>query len=260
MVISVIVPVYRQEKTIEDDIKNIEKSLAALGQEFEIVVVVDGSPDASYEKARRLESAKIKIYSYKVNKGKGYALRYGAVRAHGDVVVFLDSGMEINPRGIGMLWEHLKWYQADIVIGSKRHPASKVNYPPVRKIMSFFYQFFIYCLFGLKVKDTQTGIKMFRREVLEKILPRLLVKMYAIDIEMLAVAHYLGFKRIFEAPVDVSYRFDDLTHASTLGHIVRMIKDTLAVFYRLKILHYYDDGNERKWVYDPDLEMNVNIG
>ncbi len=258
--ISVIVPVYRQEKTIEDDVKNIEKSLAALGQEFEIVVVVDGSPDASYEKARRLESAHVKIYSYNVNKGKGYALRYGAVRARGEVIVFLDAGMEINPRGIGMLWEHLKWYQADIVIGSKRHPASMVNYPPTRKIMSFFYQFFIYCLFGLKVKDTQTGIKMFRREILEKILPRLLVKMYAIDIEMLAVAHYLGFKRIFEAPVDVSYSFDDLTHASTLGHIVRMIKDTLAVFYRLRILHYYDEGNERKWVYDPDLQMKVNIG
>ena len=139
--ISVIVPVYRQEKTIEDDVKNIEKSLAALGQEFEIVVVVDGSPDASYEKARRLESAHVKIYSYNVNKGKGYALRYGAVRARGEVIVFLEAGMEINPRGIGMLWEHLKWYQADIVIGSKRHPASMVNYPPTRKIMSFFTSF-----------------------------------------------------------------------------------------------------------------------
>ena len=60
------------------------------------------------------------------------------------------------------------------------------------------------------------------------------------DIEMLAVARYLGFKRIYEAPVEIDYRFDDLTHASTLDSIFRMLWDTLAVFYRLRILHYYD--------------------
>lgn len=258
--LSVIVPAYKQEGTITKDIKNIEQSLLASSQPFEIVVVVDGSPDKTLESASELESSRIKVFSYAVNKGKGYALRYGAARAVGDPIVFLDAGMEINPRGIGLLWEHLKWYEADIVIGSKRHPASKVSYPLQRRVTSFFYQLLIFLLFGLNVKDTQTGLKMFRREVLTNVLPRLLVKMYAIDIEILAVSRRLGFRRIYEAPVDVSYRFDDLTHAATLGHILRMIKDTLAVFYRLKIQHYYDDGNERKWIYDPDLKMKINIG
>lgn len=258
--ISVIVPVYRQEKTIEEDIRNIEKSVGALGQDFEIVIVVDGSPDASYEKACRLMSDRIKVYSYNVNKGKGYALRYGTVRSQGDTVVFLDAGMDIDSSGIAMLLAHMDWYQADIIVGSKRHPVSKVDYPLSRRFTSFGYQVLVRILFGLKIRDTQTGLKAFRREVLEKVMPRLLVKNYAIDIELLSVANHLGFKRIYEAPVNVYHKFTSLTKPSMRREIFNMLKDTLAVFYRLKILHYYDDGNERKWVFDPDLQMNVNVG
>lgn len=258
--ISVIVPIYKQERTIEADLKNIEQALCETAQPYEIIGVVDGSPDKSFEKIKPLASESIQVFSYDKNKGKGYALRYGAARARGERIVFLDAGMEINPRGISMLMEHMKWYGADVVIGSKRHPASKVNYPFQRKITSLFYQIFVFLLFGLKVRDTQTGLKLFRREVLEKVLPRLLVKMYATDIEILAVANHLGYKRIFEAPVDVSYSFADLTHAATLRSIWCMIKDTLAVFYRLRILRFYDDGNERRWVFDQDLQMKVNIG
>lgn len=258
--VSVIVPVYKQERTIEADLKNIESALKETARGFEIIAVVDGSPDKSFEKIQPLSSEQIRPFVYEKNKGKGYALRYGAARARGKWIVFLDAGMEINPRGISMLLEHMKWYEADVVVGSKRHPASKVRYPVQRKVTSFFYQIFVYLLFGLKVKDTQTGLKVFKREVLEKVLPRLLVKMYATDIETLAVAHHLGYRRIFEAPVDVDYSFGDLTHAATLRHIWRMIQDTLAVFYRLRILHFYDDGNERRWVFDPDLQMKVNVG
>jgi len=258
--ISVVVPVYRQEKTIEDDIRNIEKSVEALGQDFEIVVVVDGSPDASYEKACHLAIGRVKVYSYSVNKGKGYALRYGTVRARGDIVVFLDAGMDIDSSGIAMLLSHMDWYQADIIVGSKRHPVSKVDYPLIRRLTSFGYQVLVRILFGLKIRDTQTGLKAFRRGVLDKVMPRLLVKNYAIDIEMLSVANHLGFKRIYEAPVNVHHSFASLAKPSMRREIFNMLRDTLAVFYRLKILHYYDDGNERKWIFDPDLQMNVNIG
>lgn len=260
MMISVVVPAYKQEATIEADLKNISGALSSLGLPYEIIVVVDGSPDRTFEKASSQVSDVIKVYAYKKNRGKGYALRFGAARAKGERIVFLDAGMDIDPAGIRMLLSHMDWYDADVVVGSKRHPVSQVDYPLFRRLTSFVYQMLTRVLFGLKIRDTQTGLKVFRKEVLDKVLPRLLVKDYAIDIEILSVASHLGFKRIYEAPVKIRHQFSSLAKASLTKEIFKMLKDTLAVFYRLRLRHYYDDGNERRWVFDPDLQMKVNIG
>ncbi|MCG2692013.1 hypothetical protein L6272_04270, partial [Microgenomates group bacterium] len=141
---------------------------------------------------------------------------------------------------ISMLLEHLEWYNADIIVGSKRHLASVVKYPWDRKILSWGYYWLVRLLFNVKIKDTQPGIKIFKRKVLEKILPKLVVKNYAFDIEMLSVAHRKGFTRIFEAPIKLKHRFGSVTDAATLNTIWHMLYDTLAVFYRLKILKFYD--------------------
>lgn len=259
--VSVVMPAYKQENTICEDIIRVKKILESLKLNYEIVVVADGTLDATYDRAKTLEEPCVRVFGYPGrNRGKGYALRFGAAKAGGDRVVFLDAGMDIDPSGIAMLLAHMDWYQADAVIGSKRHPVSRVEYPLVRRITSIGYQLLVKLLFGLNVKDTQTGLKIFRRQLLEKVMPRLLVKDYAIDIEILAVAHHLGYKRIYEAPVSVTHNFASLTQRSIIRVIFKMLRDTLAVFYRLKIRHYYDDGNERKWVFDPELQMAVNVG
>ena len=82
----------------------------------------------------------------------------------------------------------------DVVVTSKHHPDSHLNYPLMRKIMSWCYYQFIRVMFGLPVRDTQTGLKVFRREVLERVLPRLLVKKFAYDVELLATAVKLGYR------------------------------------------------------------------
>lgn len=258
--LSVIVPAYKQEKTIIRDLKNIDQTLSEGLKEidYEIICVVDGSVDDTFKQAQKAKSAKIKVISYEYNKGKGYAVRYGMARAKGELVSFLDAGMDISPKGIMMLMAHIGWYDADIIVGSKRHPVSRVNYPFLRHILSIGYHLGCKLLFGLPLTDTQSGIKIFKRKVLEKVLPRLLVKHYAMDIEMLAVAKYLGFDRIYEAPIEV--RFDKRTSRIKWSTILKMIWDTMAVFYRLRILKYYDDGNEQKWVYDPELQFRVNVG
>lgn len=254
MKLSVVMPAYRQEKTIVEDVSRIEQLVQKIfPDDYEILVVVDGRVDRTFEQLSQLTSPRVKKFVYETNRGKGYALRFGVAKAVGDYIVFLDAGMEINPKGVAVLWEYLKRCEADVVIGSKRHPESKVAYPLLRRLTSVGYQLLVRLLFGLNVKDTQTGLKIFRREVLEKVMPRLLVKDYAIDIEILAVAHHLGFKKIFEAPVDVRHTFVSLTQKSMLRIILRMFRDTLAVFYRLRILRYYDDANQRKWVFDPEL-------
>jgi glycosyltransferase involved in cell wall biosynthesis len=258
--LSVIIPIYLQEKTIQKDLKRIESALKQIRYNYEIICVVDGEDDQSYPRAKKIVSKKIKVFSYPKNKGKGHAVRYGMARSKGDYIAFIDAGMEIDPNGISMILEHMEWYQADIIIGSKRHPASQVNYPFKRKVISKIYQLFVRFFIGLNVTDTQVGLKIFRRRVLEKVLPRLLVKAYAFDLELLSVAHRLGFKKIFEAPVKLNYNFQDLTHSSTLAAMKAAFIDTLAIIYRLKILHYYDDQNQRKWKFDPDLNFRVNTG
>ncbi len=245
--LSVIVPAYHQEKTIAKDLRRIESVLRQIRLPYEIICVVDGLVDKTYEKAQKLTSPTLKVVGYEVNRGKGHAVRYGMRSAKGDYVAFIDAGMELNPNGLSMILEHLEWYGADIIVGSKRHPASKVNYPLIRRITSWGYQMVVRLLFGINVTDTQVGLKIFKKEVLQKTLPRLLVKQYAFDVEMLAVAYHLGFQKIFEAPVQIKYNFKDLTHASTLKSIYYMLWDTLAVFYRLRILHYYDDSHRKHW-------------
>lgn len=244
--LSVIVPAFRQAKTIVKDIKRIEKNLSQLRYPYEIIVVVDGYGDGTYSAIKKHRSETIRPYVYMKNQGKGHAVRLGMSHAKGDYIAFIDAGMEIDPNGISMLLEHMEWYNADIIVGSKRHPASIVEYPHIRKILSVGYQFIVWFLFHLNVRDTQAGIKIFKSKVLKKILPRLLVKQYAFDLEMLAVARRLGFGRIYEAPIKLKYNFFDLTHASTIKIIFNTLVDTFAIYYRLNILRYYEYNNWKK--------------
>jgi len=247
--LSVIVPAYRQEKSIRKDLETIDKILSqglSGDYDYEVICVVDGNLDGTEREAKKVASNKVRVLSYERNKGKGYAVRCGMKSAKGDLISFLDAGMEISPKGIVMLMAHMDWYEADIVVGSKRHPVSRVNYPVKRRLFSIGYHWVVKILFGLQLSDTQSGIKIFRRKVVEKILPRLLVKRYAMDIEMLVVAKHLGFERIYEAPIEV--KFDKTTSAIDWRTVFKMAWDTTAVFYRLKILRYYEDGNRANWL------------
>jgi glycosyltransferase involved in cell wall biosynthesis len=249
--LSVIIPVYKQEKTI----------LKQIRYDYEIIAVVDGtSIDKSLREIKKIKNEKLKVFGYKHNHGKGYAVRYGMAKTKGDYIAFIDSGMEIDPNGISLVLEHMEWYNADIIVASKRHPASMVNYPFDRKIISFGAHIISKFLLGINVHDTQAGLKIFKRPVLVKVLPRLMVKNYAFDLEILAVANKLGFTKIYEAPIKLNYDFSSLTHATGLKIIYSCLIEALSVFYRLRILNYYDDKNKRKWVYNPELNMRVNTG
>ena len=79
--------------------------------------------------------------------------------AKGDYVAFIDAGMEIDPNGISMILEHMEWYNADIIVGSKRHPASQVNYPLERRIISFFAQ--LYAKYFLDLKMFRYDLHLF---------------------------------------------------------------------------------------------------
>ncbi|KUK84173.1 MAG: Glycosyl transferase, family 2 [Microgenomates bacterium 39_6] len=255
--VSVIVPIFNQEKTIKKDLTRINEAMTATRFNYEIIAVIDGKEeDGSFSKAKKLNLPKLKVVGYQKNQGKGYAIRYGMARSRGDKIAFIDAGMDIDPNGISMILEHMEWYGADIIVGSKRHLASKVDYPLTREIMSRVYHRLVWLLFGFKVSDTQAGLKVFRREVLEKVLPRMLVKRFAFDVELLAIAKHLGFDRIYEAPIKLDRKRFEFSSTVAWNTAFEMVWNTLAVFYRLKILHYYDNSNWRAWPKDPKLKIN----
>lgn len=259
--LSVILPAFKQPRTISRDIKKLQKTIQSLKYRYEIVVVVDGIVDKTFDNAKKLASKNVHIVGYQNNRGKGYAVRYGMVRTRGNLVAFIDAGFDLNPQGISMLIEHMKWYDADIIVGSKRHPVSKVDYPLVRRILSVGYQIIIRIFFHIKIRDTQTGLKVFRRSVVDDVVPRLLVKRFAFDIEILSVARSLGYKRIYEAPIELNYNFrqTSIVNKKILITILHMFWDTMAVFYRLHIRHYYDDKNAKHWVIDPEITMTLKF-
>ena len=220
--LSVIIPTYIAEKFIEKNLLKVKNVLDQIRYPYEIICVVDGKVDKTFEKARKVAKkhpGKIQVVGYKNNLGKGHAVRFGMAKAKGDIIAFIDAGIELDPNSLSMLLEHFEWYNADIIVGSKRHPASKVVYPWQRRILSFGYQILVGMLFGLKVRDTQVGMKFFRREVLEKTMPRLLVKAFAFDIEILSVANYLGYRRIYEAPVELEMKFGGASTIVSKGFI-----------------------------------------
>lgn len=239
--LSLIVPVYKQEKTVEKNIKHLEGILSRLSFLYEIIVVVDGFKDKTYKNAKRIKSKKVKVLGYEKNQGKGHAVKYGMLKAKGDVIGFIDGGMDINATGISILLDSMLWNNADIVIGSKLHPESKVDYPFVRRIMSWGYRTLTHFLFGFSVRDTQVGLKFFKRKVVKDVFPKLLVKNFAFDIEMLAVANALGYSKIHEGPVELNFSGNSTITSKNFWRIIfLMLWDTVTVFYRLKIIHYYE--------------------
>ena len=237
--LSLIVPAYKKEKTIVSNIRRLQKVLDTIRYDYEIIVVVDGVLDKTYDKIKKAKLQKVNVFFYKKNQGKSYAIRFGMLRAQGDYVMFIDAGEEIDPNGISMLLEHMEWYDADIIVGSKRHPASIIQYNTPRKILSTCYYYFVKILFGINVRDTQAGIKIFKKNVITKVLPRLVEKRFAGDLEILVVAKTLGFKRIYEAPIKLDFDQAGVSKAATVEAIWGIFYDTISIFYRKNILRYY---------------------
>ena len=239
--LSLIIPAYRQEKTIIKDIENIDKILSSLPFPHELIVVVDGFLDKTHTKAKSVKNENIKVLGYKENRGKGFAIKYGVKEASGDIIGFIDAGMDLDPAEISIMLNIMAWNKADIVIGSKLHPDSKVNYPFQRKVLSWGYRTLTHILFGFKVKDTQVGLKLFKRKVAKDVFSKIIVKKFAFDIEVLAVAYKLGYHNIHEAPIKLNFKgAGSITSSNFWKIILLMLWDTVGVYYRLKIIKRYN--------------------
>jgi len=238
--LSIVIPAYRQGARIRQDIAGVQAVLASLTPSHELIVVVDGSDDDSLAHALACEADQIRIFGYEVNRGKGYAVRFGFRQASGKIIGFIDAGGDIDPVGLVAAVQTLHETGSDVVVGSKRHQASRVVYPPIRRVYSAVFQLLVRLLFGFSVSDTQTGLKVFRRVAIIEALPHMSIDRFAFDVELLAIIRRVGFRKFAESPVDVNLIFP-----SSIGGfrpILRMFVDTIATAVRVRRIRRGSDG------------------
>jgi dolichol-phosphate mannosyltransferase len=230
--LSFVIPAYNEEEFIENTLWTLDE-VVKNKLPYEIVVVNDGSLDETFARAMTYarRNGHVKVLSYPANAGKGHAVKTGFMQTTGDLVVFVDSDMEIDLRTISRYINALD--HCDIVIASKWHPDSVVEMPLARKIMSHGFNVLVRLLTGAPLRDTQVGLKAMKRSAFVNIFPRLAVKRYAFDVELLTVAKLYGLK-IVEMPTEIR-----IEKSFNLKDLFKMFLDLLGIAYRLRVVHWY---------------------
>lgn len=227
--LSIILPAYNEGENIYANILRVCEILREY--EFELIVVDDGSADNTYSEAKRaeMEGFPVRAIAQKENRGKGATLFHGFDYTSGERIVFLDADLEIAPKYLISLLKVMDDTDADIVAGVK--DMSDNQFPWLRRMMSKTYKRSVTFLFGLSISDTQTGIKLFKREVLEATVPRLSVSRFAFDIELLLAASRFGYK-IVEHPVKIIYSRSGNLGRMSSGNIFGAFFDTISIYLR----------------------------
>lgn len=167
--VSVVIPCYNEEPVIERSYRRVKEVLAMGPQDHEIIIANDGSTDGSENILRRLASqdSRLVLISYQPNRGMGYACRQMYGRASKDLVIQMDADLAMDPKEtVPAFLRELS--TADCIVAS-RYLGVKADYPLRRRIASRGYYLLNRALFGLSLKDTQSGFFGIRRATLQSL-------------------------------------------------------------------------------------------
>ena len=165
--LSVVMPVYNEARTIAAVVERVLKAPVNLPKE--IIVVDDASTDGTRQLLQGMPPGQIRLVCHDVNRGKGAAIRTGLAQATGDIVLVQDADLEYDPRDYPLLLEPILENQADVVFGNRFHGG------PHRVLYFWHYAanrmltLLTNLLTGLNVTDMEVGYKVFRRDVLRRL-------------------------------------------------------------------------------------------
>ncbi len=239
--LSLIIPIYNAEKFIIKSLEQISQWINDVKFEVEVIIVNDGSSDDSeFIVAKYIKNYNLNLtfISYRNNKGKGYAVKQGMIRAKGDFRIFTDADI---PYGFAVMDEmiyYLDFKEFDVCIGNRRSIHSiyfaKVTF--IRKLSSFVFTGIVSRFVVTGIKDTQCGLKGFRGEVANRLFNISVVNGFGFDIEVL----YLCYKNEFDIKrIPVTFGGNDESTISLVKDSIRMLKDVLALPFRYHLTNKY---------------------
>jgi len=202
--LSVVVPAYKEKERIGSNLLEIENFLNTKNFTYEVIVVVDGSPDNTAEIAQNYSSQikNLRVINNKKNHGKGYVVRQGLLEAKGQYVVFLDADGSTSITHVEKALPKLE-KGADLVVGSRKIKGAfvQIHQPRHREIMGEGGNWLIRIVLGLwSFPDTQCGFKMLTGQAAHEVAKRMVVDRFGFDFELIILAKALGFK-VVQMPV-----------------------------------------------------------
>jgi dolichyl-phosphate beta-glucosyltransferase len=216
MTLSIVIPAYKEAHKIAADVEAADEFMRRHGIDGEIILVDDGSPDATAAVARDLQQqfSRLRVVSYGVNRGKGHALAVGIALARGTYVLFADAGLCVPYDMAQLGLKMLELNMCDVAHGSRRMRGSIIKAQPLyRRLGSKAFALLIHTLVGVPryVADTQCGFKLYRREVAQRLYGEIVTDGFMFDVEVILRAIKARY-RILEFPVlwsnDADTRFD----------------------------------------------------
>ena len=215
---SLVIPAYNEEEGLPLVVKEY------LDVVDEVIMVDDGSSDGTFQAAQRLVGEKVKLLRHEVNQGKVAALRTGVVQASGDVIIFTDADNTYPARYVPQLVQEIE-KGADLVLGARIQ--ARENIPAFNRLGNNIFSFLATYISCIRIKDSQTGMRAFRREMFDK----LDVKAKGLEFEtkMTVRAAKLGYK-IVEIPIEYRERVGK-SKLNPLKDGARMLTALLSVAY-----------------------------
>lgn len=198
--VSVILPVYNEEKVLEKTIKTLSKTLDKIPNDYEIIISEDGSTDKTPQIARSLRSKKIRTIHNGKRTGKGAAIRNAANCAKGELIIFMDADLASHPNHIKELIRLLE-KDAAIVIGSRYIKGAKTMRAPLRYLASKSFNFLVNFTLNSKLSDHQCGFKAFKKNLVIPVINEVENEKWFWDTEFLVRAQRKGLN-VIEVPIE----------------------------------------------------------
>ena len=221
--LTVVLPCYNEVERLPGTLQAYLRELSLAPGEVEVLVVDDGSTDATRAVAQAVAAVdpRVRVLGHRPNRGKGFAVRTGMLAGRGDLVVFADADGSYGPGDLRRVVEALA--EAPVAIGARTEAATG---PLVRQAASRGFNLAIRGLLGLPFQDTQSGLKGFRRAAARAIFSRTRLDGFAFDVEVLFLAGRLGLD---VAQVAVQARECEGSKVRVAVDAQRMLRDVWAV-------------------------------
>lgn len=225
--LSVVVPVFNEAARVGACVERATAYLVAQSYASELIVVSDGSTDATVQIARDAAAGRAQVIDVPRNRGKGFAVRTGVLAATGAHVLFSDVDFSTPIHEVERFRAALD-SGFDVVVGSRALPDSDVRIRQAwwRQSMGHTFNHFVRAATGFEMRDTQCGFKCFRRDAARAIFSRARIDRFAFDVELLWIARRLDL-RVAELPV--SWADDARSKVHPIRDSLRMLADLAAI-------------------------------